>query len=815
MVLDLLRETSVPEVSGIVTPGLRASDLVRVSAWKLVVDSYGPSSAGTLSRASVLLASRTLPGAADTDGDGVSDGAERVIGRTIPVVADLDDDGLPDGRELAPQTVFFRIDRWSGWREIRTDPADPNGDRDGLADGEELFPADGLAPSDPTVADTDADGLLDGIERNMYGSDPTLSDTDGDTLSDGYEVVAHELHLSVDGITEARSVVTSPTLADSDMDGLRDDEEWNGAALVGFPTDPSDSDTDHDGLSDGDEIAGRNRRPTNPLSSDTDGDGLSDGVDLSPAEYWALPWKTDYEPGLIRFTQRYNALGVHGAFAGIYTYDIADGSCVFLSDHTSDATRSSKESPSDVTSMINTMFSDAGEHNLTASRATYVGLESWGLAEFIYGGCTLLAPRQYRIQYVHEDHVFDVDFVNVLPMTIRDDGGTAFSHASVEIPLTLSKDQSLLLQVAVRPDADLSGDSASGARTLPVILYSLHRGNDFGAAPPLYRNIAIGAPVEEHAYQFNLRVPKDAARDNNGIERDGRWFVNLVMTPMWLTTDGLNVFRSSLDPATITVGAAISRYQEKAELISAKLDTDMDALEASVPESASGLATGYHSYGAFSVYVFNIGDTFDDQAPNMADAVYLVGDSAEELAQFQEGINWVPREVWVKDSRDGFGLALGILKILRRGLSLTAQLSSGMITPLVSMPPWTWQTMSFDRFSYVITKMESVETGAPYYVVGEFSTVVVTQRVPHPEVPNLWLTETRSVEREARREIVDSIDDSKLLTGVKYSNLRAGLQGAAIGATLAIFGSQAVLAFRDGDAVKGIVYTLAGATSVF
>jgi len=160
-------------------------------------------------------------------------------------------------------------------------------------------------------------------------------------------------------------------------------------------------------------------------------------------------------------------------------------------------------------------------------------------------------------------------------------------------------------------------------------------------------------------------------------------------------------------------------------------------------------------------------------------------------------------------------VTMGVMKILRRGISLTSQLASGIIAPIASMPAWTWQTMSFDRFSYVITKMESVETAAPYYVVGEFSTAVVSQRVPHPEVPNMWLTETRTIEFEARREVIDDIDDSTLLTGVKYGNLRAGLQGAAIGATLAIFGSQAVLAFRDGDAVKGFVYAAAGATAVF
>src|SRR5207244_1575883 len=98
-------------------------------------------------------------------------------------------------------------------------------------------------------------------------------------------------------------------------DGLADNEEWDGVSRYGFMTDPTDPDTDRDGLSDLDEVTGLNRRPTNPLLSDTDDDGVIDGLDLSPTELWDLPWKTTFEPGLIRFTQKFHALGVQGVSA--------------------------------------------------------------------------------------------------------------------------------------------------------------------------------------------------------------------------------------------------------------------------------------------------------------------------------------------------------------------------------------------------------------------------------------------------------------------------------------------------------------------
>ena len=45
----------------------------------------------------------------------------------------------------------------------------------------------GLDPANP---DTDADGMADGDEINIYGTDPTVFDTDGDGLGDGEEEFA-------------------------------------------------------------------------------------------------------------------------------------------------------------------------------------------------------------------------------------------------------------------------------------------------------------------------------------------------------------------------------------------------------------------------------------------------------------------------------------------------------------------------------------------------------------------------------------------------------------------------------------------------
>jgi hypothetical protein len=124
------------------------------------------------------------------------------------------------------------------------------------------------------------------------------------------------------------------------------------------------------------------------------------------------------------------------------------------------------------------------------------------------------------------------------------------------------------------------------------------------------------------------------------------------------------------------------------------------------------------------------------------------------------------------------------------------------------------EQMTFGRSTFAVTKLTDIETGRPYYVLGETAVQTIKVRVANPEIPGSTLTEVRTIEHELQGEIVDNLDDSKLLTGVKYAQLKSGLRGAAIGATLVIFGSQAVLAFRDGDAVKGTFYAAAGAIGV-
>lgn len=86
------------------------------------------------------------PLATDTDGDGLSDGAEVNTHQTNPVLDDSDSDGLTDGAELNTHS------------------------------------------SNPKVADTDGDGLGDFAEVVTHGTNPAAKDSDSDGFDDLFEI---------------------------------------------------------------------------------------------------------------------------------------------------------------------------------------------------------------------------------------------------------------------------------------------------------------------------------------------------------------------------------------------------------------------------------------------------------------------------------------------------------------------------------------------------------------------------------------------------------------------------------------------------
>jgi hypothetical protein len=148
---------------------------------------------------------------------------EQVAGESSLFI--VGEDGDTDGDGLLDQ-----------WELSAIGDLSQNGESD--VDGDGLTAAQEFsAGADPTKADSDDDGLADGLEVNEIGSDPNNGDTDGDGLTDQEEVEGAQ--------------PSSPLLVDTDADGLTDIEEINGDVK----SDPSRADSDGDGFRDGFEIA--------------------------------------------------------------------------------------------------------------------------------------------------------------------------------------------------------------------------------------------------------------------------------------------------------------------------------------------------------------------------------------------------------------------------------------------------------------------------------------------------------------------------------------------------------------------------------
>jgi hypothetical protein len=113
----------------------------------------------------------------------------------------------------------FELAALSSSTDVDNDQMDDSWERQynlnvGVNDAAEDPDADGLtnlqeykANTDPKIADTDADGLKDGLEINQYKTNPLQNDTDGDGLLDGAEVNQYG---------------ANPLLMDSDIDGYAD-----------------------------------------------------------------------------------------------------------------------------------------------------------------------------------------------------------------------------------------------------------------------------------------------------------------------------------------------------------------------------------------------------------------------------------------------------------------------------------------------------------------------------------------------------------------------------------------------------------------
>ena len=145
----------------------------------------------------------------DTDGDGVPDDVEELVG-CDPNKTDSDDDGLTDYEELFV-TNTDATNRTSV--EAGVTDADADSDGDGISNREEMD-----AGANPLNTDTDRDGISDYDEKNTYGTGITLPDSDGDGIEDGEELALglNPLSTNTNGVADNEYLIQQTVSPDSE-----------------------------------------------------------------------------------------------------------------------------------------------------------------------------------------------------------------------------------------------------------------------------------------------------------------------------------------------------------------------------------------------------------------------------------------------------------------------------------------------------------------------------------------------------------------------------------------------------------------------
>jgi hypothetical protein len=206
----------------------------------------------------------------DTDGDGLSNGQEAILG-TSPTNPDTDGDGENDGVEVGDPGMPNDTDGDGSNDALESDDLDIDGD--GFVDESDVANANACIPNiNAGACDQDGDGLSNAQEE-LLGTSPINPDTDGDGENDGAENIDSDGDNIIDALESS--------IEDMDGDGFNDEIDSDNLNACIPDALNFNCDIDNDGLINGFEGFPSGTDPNNP---DTDGDGELDGAEVGDVE---------------------------------------------------------------------------------------------------------------------------------------------------------------------------------------------------------------------------------------------------------------------------------------------------------------------------------------------------------------------------------------------------------------------------------------------------------------------------------------------------------------------------------------------------
>jgi hypothetical protein len=307
-----------------------------------------------------------------------------------------------------------------------------------------------------------------------------------------------------------------------------------GLGTGGGATANGDLDPDHDGLTN-DEEALFGTDPNNP---DTDADGIIDGRDLAPlfgANSYG-PFDTTYPRGAVHTEQDY-------AVAGLKGRSRVQKWLVGYKD-TYKGTRGTRSSKLDDATVMAELDKVTQQSEFAAISATKKGSEStWGTKAYK----KTFFPSRYYIDYDYQEQSYAVAFRNKAAATIRDQGGRAFGSRVFPITVTGGSDSTVILQFSVDAPADRYMET-TGHYIVPTVTYQVFDGQDLFSAKVLADDVAIASPLNKHAYEVRIPMPKGAGTSPL------TWGV--VVTPVWTEKkDGQDAEVEAIDAGVMRIGA--------------------------------------------------------------------------------------------------------------------------------------------------------------------------------------------------------------------------------------------------------------------